>query len=108
MNTTSQKVDLLAKTLAGVLSDLIEDAVGKRAPATSSPKAERLEYLKRKEQLNAEEVEELYGWNARTLANKRVQGLGPSYVKDGKIILYPQKSLKAYQDSLRVRTADQR
>lgn len=65
-----------------------------------------LERLKRKALLTPDEVEKLYGFNARTLANKRGAGLGPEYIQEvaGGPVYYTHKAIEEYLTSCRKRT----
>ena len=63
-----------------------------------------IERLKRREYLNPEEVELVYGLKASTLANKRGRARGPEYIKDGEKILYKQQAVKKYLEGLTMRT----
>ena len=71
-------------------------------------KAAILVELRHKESLRPVEVEALYGYSRQTLAHWRVHGKGPRFIKDGKLILYRQKDLQAYQEQFLTKTRDQR
>ena len=60
--------------------------------------------LKRKA-LTPKQVEEVYNLDAGTLANWRVQGRGPEYVKHGGKILYLVDKIEAWLRRGSVRTA---
>lgn len=78
--------------LAMVLADLM--------PMTMAlpPDVVDLEILKRKELLTPDEVEQLYGLNARTMANKRGHGRGPSYIQEyrGGPVFYEHGAIRDY------------
>lgn len=69
-------------------------------------RAGRLEALRRKELLTAEEVQELFGLNALTLKRQRVTGDGPPYVKLPGRVLYRPADVRSYLSALLVRTRD--
>lgn len=88
-----------------VVIDAVREALGDAAVGSRESRA--LSVLQHKEALSDKEVEQLYGIKAGTLRNWRSQGRGPSFVKDGKVILYRRKDLEAYMQGRRVRTYDQ-
>lgn len=49
--------------------------------------------------LTDQQIEEMYGVNRKTLANWRVKGLGPSFVKIGAAVRYRPEDLKAWIDA---------
>ncbi len=56
--------------------------------------------------LRPKEVEEAYKLDAGTLANWRLEGRGPAYVKYGRKVLYPVKALDDWCRLHLVRTID--
>ena len=90
---------LTPEEIAGNLQTALERML---APVVDS--IGRLERLKRREYLTAEEVELLYGLKAVTLANKRMKAQGPEYIKDGDKILYKQQAVKTYLEAKTIRT----
>lgn len=68
--------------------------------------AGRLELLRRKEALSTEEVAELFGLNAESLASQRARRQGPPYTKVGSKVLYRPQAVRDYLDARRVRTID--
>ena len=57
--------------------------------------------------LEPKEVEKIYRIKVGTLANWRSQGRGPSYVKYGRKVLYPIKTLEAWHEAHQILTIDQ-
>lgn len=88
-----------------VVAEAVREAVG--GAGFGSREGRALDALQRREALSDREVEQLYGIKAGTLRNWRSQGRGPSFVKDGKVILYRRKDLEAYLQGRRVKTYDQ-
>jgi DNA polymerase III alpha subunit (gram-positive type) len=88
------------------LAVIIENAVAARN-SEISPEIVRLEWLKRRETLTTEQVEELYGLNAYTLKKRRMDGEGPAYIKDGDKVFYTHAAIKKYLESRRQKTNDQ-
>jgi hypothetical protein len=74
------------------------------------PEVAELERLRRKALLTANEVEKLYGLNARTLCNKRGQGTGPEYIQEVKNgpVYYEHDAILKYLDACRKKTYEQR
>lgn len=72
-----------------------------------TPEVARLEMLKRKETLDTQEVQDLYGINANTLRKMRTTGIGPAYSKLGDRVVYTHTALKRYLDATRQKTHDQ-
>lgn len=58
--------------------------------------------------LTSQEVEQVYNIPTRTLEDWRHRGIGPSYHKRGKRVLYSVVTLDAFFESSRVLTADDR
>ena len=56
--------------------------------------------------LRPREVEQIYRINAKTLANWRSQGKGPSYLRIGGRIFYQVHKLKRYIRGCKVKTVD--
>lgn len=65
--------------------------------------AAHLEVLKRKEALEQNEVEALYGFKVATLATWRCRGGGPDFFKKGGVVLYPQKALVRFVEDRMVK-----
>lgn len=59
----------------------------------------------KKKALTPKQVEEAYGLDAGTLANWRIKGKGPEYVKVGGKVLYMVDKLEAWLRQGRVQTA---
>lgn len=70
-------------------------------------KAAHLAELRQKHALSDVEVSELYGWAPSTLRRWRCEGIGPKFIKDGRMIFYRVTDLDAYISSKAVRTRDQ-
>ncbi len=89
---------------------LMQDDIAQAMESTLSkllaPAAE-IEVLKRKEFLTENEAAKLFSLSAATLKTKRCRGGGPSYIKDGRRVLYSRSSLQAYLESKRIKTAEQ-
>ncbi|WP_031485652.1 helix-turn-helix domain-containing protein [Maridesulfovibrio frigidus] len=66
-----------------------------------------MEFLKRKENLNTNEVALLYGESAASLRKLRGEGRGPMYTRRGSKILYRKSDLEKFYTSGLVRTIDQ-
>lgn len=49
--------------------------------------------------LTDQQIEEMYGVNRKTLANWRVKGLGPSFVKIGAAVRYRAEDVQEWIDS---------
>ena len=93
----------------GLLKPIIQEAVSEELKQVSGPPAEivELELLKHKEYLSARELQKLYGLNHNTLRGWRSQGRGPTYSRDGDLILYKRTDVESYLKSNKVRTYDQ-
>lgn len=63
--------------------------------------------LGHKELLTEGDVAQMYSYPASTQQKDRMQGIGPSYIKRGKRILYRRRDLDHYFGALRVKTRDQ-
>lgn len=63
--------------------------------------------LGHKELLTGQEVAELYSYPLSTQEKDRWAGVGPSYIKRGKRVLYRRRDLDSYFGGLRVKTRDQ-
>ena len=63
--------------------------------------------MKKRKYLCPAEVEEIYGLDARTLANWRSQKRGPSYIKVGRLVKYVVTDLEVYFEKCRIMTSDQ-
>lgn len=87
------------------LTAIIAEIMG-QARQDIPQEASELERLKRKALLTPDEVEKLYGFNARTLANKRGVGLGPEYIQEvaGGPVYYTHKAIEEYLTFCRKRT----
>jgi Helix-turn-helix domain len=53
--------------------------------------------------LKASEVEKIYGFNSRTLANWRSQGIGPKYYKVGGAVRYKVEDLDQFFETRKIR-----
>ena len=82
------------------------EAVQSMGPSALPVEVVELEHLKRKALLTPDEVEKLYGLNARTLCNKRGQGRGPEYIQEAATgpVFYEHKAIQAYLDLCRKRS----
>ena len=69
--------------------------------------ATEIERLSRKEYLTEGQVEKLFNLRISTLRKHRVNGSGPSYVKDGEKVLYRRLAVAQYLESKRQKTNDQ-
>lgn len=93
------------------LMDLVKEAVTAelRTALAELPSvfqaAAELELLRRKEYLNAEEVEKLYGIPAATLKTRRTRGGGPSYLQHarGSCVTYTHEDIRQYMERGRIR-----
>ena len=77
----------------------LEKAVADALEKILAPVAEticEMERIRRKEYLTEKEVEKLFSLSAATLKTQRSRGGGPSYIKNGKQVLYPRKLLLDY------------
>jgi hypothetical protein len=63
--------------------------------------------LGHKELLTGREVELIYSYPSSTQEKDRCAGIGPSYIKRGKRVLYRRRDLDQYFGALRVKTRDQ-
>ena len=97
------QMEVLKDLLREVLRPLFQEAVaaGIQGQLSAPPPAAAKEYLQPKE------VEAAYGLNSKTLARWRSEGRGPTYNKDGSLILYRRQDVEAYLKSHRVRTIEQ-
>ncbi|MGD9610392.1 MAG: helix-turn-helix transcriptional regulator [Desulfovibrionaceae bacterium] len=75
-------------------------------PKLLTPAAE-IEVLRRKEFLTEKEATRLFSLSAATLKTKRYRGGGPSYIKDGRRVLYSRQSLQTYLESKGIKTPGQ-
>ena len=57
--------------------------------------------------LTPKEVQEIYKINVGTLANWRLYGKGPAYIKVGRLVRYESATMEAYFLQNRVLTIDQ-
>ena len=91
-----------------ILQEVLNEEL-KNLATLNSPAAEvrELEILRRKEYLNAKEVQRLFGLNHKTLADWRGRGRGPAFTQDGYVILYRRQDVEAYLKSTKKRTIDQ-
>jgi len=101
----SEIIVMPVERVQDVVADAVREALGDTAMGSRESRA--LDVLQRKEALSDKEVEQLYGIKAGTLRNWRCHGRGPSFVKDGKVILYRRKDLESYMQGRRVKTYDQ-
>jgi predicted DNA-binding transcriptional regulator AlpA len=69
--------------------------------------AAKLAELCQKRALSDVEVSELYGWSPSTLRRWRSEGIGPKFIRDGRMVYYRVSDLEAYISSRAVRTRDQ-
>lgn len=63
--------------------------------------------LGHKELLTERDVELIYSYPASSQQKDRMNGVGPSYIKRGKRVLYRRQDLERYFGGLRVKTRDQ-
>lgn len=101
----SEIVVMPVEQVQDVVAEAVRGALGGVTMGTRESR--ELDLLQRKEALSDKEVQLLFGINAGTLRNWRSQGRGPSFVKDGKVILYRRKDLETYMQGRRVKTYDQ-
>ncbi len=89
------------------LAQILKEIMPAAAPALPV-EASELERLKRKQMLNAEEVEKLYGLNSGTLRNMRAQGRGPEYLQEvkGSPVFYEHAAIQNYLAKWRKKTHD--
>jgi hypothetical protein len=67
----------------------------------------KLEALRRKELINGQEVEELYGLDRGTLDNWRSSGKGPASTKIGQRVYYRHEALQEFIRARQQRTYEQ-
>ncbi len=77
------------------LSPEMEDKLTERIARLFVPAAE-MNVMKQKEFLTEKEVSLLYSVSVSTLRTDRCRGVGPGYIKDGRRVLYPRKTLNEY------------
>ena len=70
-------------------------------------KVARLAELRQKHALSDVEVSELYGWAPSTLRRWRSEGVGPKFIRDGRMVFYRVGDIESYISSRAVRTRDQ-
>lgn len=70
-------------------------------------KVTRLAELRQKHALSDVEVSELYGWSPSTLRRWRSDGIGPKFIRDGRMVYYRITDIESYISSRAVRTRDQ-
>lgn len=63
--------------------------------------------LREKIVLDDSEVAKLYGWSASTLRRWRCEGIGPRFIRDGRMVFYRRSDIDAYISSRVVLTRDQ-
>jgi transcription antitermination factor NusG len=77
------------------LSPEMEEKLTEKIARLFMPAAE-MNVMKQKEFLTEKEVSLLYSVSISTLRTERCRGAGPGYIKDGKRVLYPKKTLNEY------------
>jgi tRNA(His) 5'-end guanylyltransferase len=77
------------------LSPEMEDKLTEKIAMLFVPAAE-MNVMKQKEFLTEKEVSLLYSVSISTLRTERCRGVGPGYIKDGRRVLYPRKTLNEY------------
>lgn len=85
------------------LSKDAEDKLVDKLVQLFLPAAE-ISTMKQKEYLTEKEVSLLYSVSISTLRTERCRGAGPGYVKDGRRVLYPKKTLNEYMHRRFVKT----
>jgi hypothetical protein len=86
-----------------VLEGRVEQAIRKTVNRLMGPAA-KLEELKRKEYLTEAEIGALFSISTSSIRSERSRGLGPSYIKDGRRILYSKHEVAKYLEERRVIT----
>jgi hypothetical protein len=90
------------------LTEALDQVVSKRLTAVAPPISDNpLAQLLQKPLLTPADVSALYDISVNTLAQWRVRGAGPRYVKSGSLIRYRPQDLRSYFDRCLVKTADQ-
>jgi hypothetical protein len=97
MENCDQKILIEGKELGGLLNETLNNLL--------APVAE-IEILKRREYLTDKEVSILFPISPGALRVERSRGRGPSYIKDGKRVLYSKRELIAYFERRMVQTYD--
>jgi hypothetical protein len=102
-NSSGHQMDALVGLLQDVFRPLLQEvmASGRQGQAVPPPEFPQKDFLRPKE------VEAIYGLNHKTLACWRSQGRGPTYSKEGDLVLYRRQDLEAYLKTRRVRTGEQ-
>lgn len=103
LNEKNDQVD--AHELLPNLSQDAEEKLVDKLVQLFLPAAE-ISTMKRKEYLTEKEASLLYSASISTLRTERCRGAGPGYVKDGRRVLYPKKTLNEYMRRRFVRTDD--
>jgi len=85
----------LNETIAELLKTEYRDVISETVRTIFTPVAE-MEMISKKEFLTEREVESLFSIPVATLRTERCRNRGPSYIKDGKRVLYPISGLKEY------------
>lgn len=85
--------------LRDIVSQIAREAIERELSKLPHPNHDSLEYHREK-LINGKQAAEILGLSPRTLANMRIQGDGPEYVKIGTAIRYRISDIYAYIDSL--------
>jgi len=93
----------LAAAIDEILVGRVEQAIQNSLDRLLGP-AIRLEELRRKEFLTESEVGELFSVPPSSIRSERSRGFGPSYVKDGRRVLYSRQEVAKYFEARKVKT----
>lgn len=85
--------------LRDIVSQIAREAIERELSKRPHPSHDFLEYHREK-LINGKQAAEILGLSPGTLANMRIQGTGPEYVKIGTSIRYRVSDIYAYIDSL--------
>lgn len=103
LSLTEKTEQVDAHELLPNLSKDAEDKLVDKLVQLFLPAAE-ISTMKQKEYLTEKEVSLLYSVSISTLRTERCRGAGPGYVKDGRRVLYPKKTLNEYMHRRFVKT----